>query len=146
MVDLLHLCSANLSNPVTAADLRDIIGTTGDSSRNPQPRARRPWTRLSDEAGADVAARYGAGETTTALAKAFGVAKSTIISILREYNVVVRRQPLTAEQVGEAARLYESDLSLSQAAAELKVNQEAMRVAIIASGTALRPPAQVKST
>ncbi|MBT9605899.1 hypothetical protein [Microbacterium sp.] len=77
---------------------------------------------------------------TTALAQAYGVAKSTILGILRTNSVVVRRQPLTPEQVSEAARLYESGLSLSEAAERLSVNQETMRLAIIAAGTNLRPP------
>lgn len=84
--------------------------------------------------------RYEAGETSTALAQAYGVAKSTILGILRANSVVVRRQPLTAEQVSEAARLYESGLSLSQVAERVKVNQETMRVAILDAGVMLRPP------
>lgn len=84
--------------------------------------------------------RYEAGETTTALAQAYGVAKSTILGILRANSVVVRRQPLTAEQVSEAAGLYESGLSLSQVAKRTGVNQETMRVAILKAGVGLRPP------
>lgn len=74
------------------------------------------------------------------LADEYGVAKSTILRILRESRVVVRRQSLTAEQVSEASQLYESGLSLSQVAEQLQVNQETMRVAIIAAGVMLRPP------
>lgn len=74
------------------------------------------------------------------LADEYGVAKSTILRILRESRVVVRRQSLTAEQVSEASQLYESGLSLSQLAEQLQVNQETMRVAIIAAGVMLRPP------
>lgn len=100
---------------------------------------RRKWTRLSDEARAAVIERYEAGETTTALAQAYGVAKSTILGIVRANSVVLRRQPLTAKQVSEAARLYNSGLSLSQVAERLKVNQETMRVAIMGSGVTIRP-------
>ncbi|MFZ1301666.1 MAG: hypothetical protein WAQ27_03805 [Candidatus Microsaccharimonas sp.] len=87
-----------------------------------------------------MAERYGAGETTTALAQEYGVAKSTIIGILRARNVVMRRQPLTTEQVSEAARLYKSGLSLSQVAERLRINQETMRTAILAAGVVLRAP------
>lgn len=80
------------------------------------------------------------------MANDYGVAKSTIIGILREKNVVVRRQPLTVEQVSEAARLYESGRSLSQVATELDVNQETMRVAIIKAGVILREPTKGKIT
>lgn len=44
---------------------------------------RRKWTKLSDEVRAEAVARYEAGETSTALAEAYGVAKSTILGILR---------------------------------------------------------------
>ncbi|KAB1643906.1 hypothetical protein [Gulosibacter chungangensis] len=106
---------------------------------------RRKWKRLSDEARAQVVARYSAGDTTTVLAKDYDVAKSTIIGILRANNVVVRRQPMTADQVSQAARLYESGLSLSQVAATLDVNQETMRVAIIKAGVVLREPTRAKT-
>ncbi|MGN7970195.1 helix-turn-helix domain-containing protein [Microbacterium sp. 22296] len=99
---------------------------------------------MSDKTRDEVAARYEAGDTTTQLAKEYGVAKSTIIGILRERKVVVRRQPLPSEQVNEAARLYESGLSLSQISAQLSVNQETMRTAIIRAGVALREPTKAK--
>ncbi|PZU43836.1 MAG: hypothetical protein DI566_13620 [Microbacterium sp.] len=69
-----------------------------------------------------------------------GVAKSTILGILRANNIVVRRQPLTASQVSEAVRLYESGLSLSQVSEALTVNQETMRVAISKVGVTVRAP------
>ncbi|TYL51156.1 hypothetical protein [Agromyces mariniharenae] len=106
---------------------------------------KRSWNRLSDESRARVAQRYEAGETTTQLAKDYRVAKSTIIGILRANNVVVRRQPLTPEQVSEAARLYESGLSLSQVAKRMDVNQETMRVAIIEARVTLREPTRAKN-
>lgn len=105
-----------------------------------EPGRRRKWTRLSDEARTAVIARYQDGETSTALADEYGVAKSTILGILRTNNVTVRRQPLTAEQVSESARLYESGLSLSQVAEAMKVNQETMRAAIMKAGIAMRAP------
>lgn len=60
--------------------------------------------------------------------------------VLRTKKVVVRRQPLSAEHVQEAARLYESGLSLSQVASKLHVNQETMRVAIIKAGPLCASP------
>ena len=123
-----------------AAALRRIRRDSADVRTPGETTAtRRKWTRLSDEARTAVIERYEAGETSTALAQAYGVAKSTILGILRANSVVVRRQPLTAEQVGEAARLYNSGLSLSQVADRLKVNQETMRVAIMGSGVTIRP-------
>lgn len=91
-------------------------------------------------AQAEVVQRYTSGEPSTALADHFKVAKSTILRILRENSVVVRRQPLTSKQVATAKRLYESGLSLSAVAEQMSVNQETMRVAIINAGVRLRAP------
>lgn len=102
--------------------------------------------RLSHDLRVEVASLYAAGRTTTQLAKECGVAKSTIIGILCERNVVARRQPVTAEQVGKAEHVCSSGLSLSQVTKRLEVNQETMRVAIIAAGVTLRPPTQAKQS
>lgn len=141
MVGLVYLCSTNSLTGVDTAALRRIRRDSADARTPGETTAtRRKWTRLSDADRAAVIERYEAGGTSTALAEAYGVAKSTILGILRANSVVVRRQPLTAEQVSEAARLYTSGLSLSQVAKRLGVNQETMRVAIIATGATLRPP------
>lgn len=50
-----------------------------------------------------------------------------------------------SEQVADAARLHEVGLSLSQVAKQIDVNQETMRVAIIAAGVVLRPSTQAKT-
>lgn len=140
-VGLVHLCS-NRSTPVTADRIKQILAAAEDG----QPVARtitrtRPWTRLSPAAQSEVVRKYSDDSaSSTALAEEFKVAKSTILRILRGNNVVVRRQPLTGKQVAQAKRLYKSGLSLSEVAEQMSINQETMRVAIIAAGVRLRPP------
>lgn len=46
---------------------------------------------------------------------------------------------MTAEQVSEAARLYDSGLSLSQVSEALGVNRETMQVAGFKAGVKVRP-------
>ena len=139
MVGLITLCSTKSSTPVTAAHLRSYTrDRSQDAPQNPAP--RRKWTRLSSEAKQAILQRYEAGETSTALATEYSVAKSTILNLLRSNNVVVRRQPLTPHQVSDAARLYESGLSLSEVAMKLKINQETMRMAVVKAGVVLREP------
>lgn len=111
-VDIVDLCSNKSTISVTSAEVQRISAAIGDSERKYQPRIKRGWNRLSAEQQATAVARYSSGETSTVLADEYGVAKSTILRILRESRVVVRRQSLTAEQVSEAADLYESGLSL----------------------------------
>jgi transposase-like protein len=137
---MVSLCSEKSATPVTADRIHEILGSIGDSGRNLQPRTKRAWNRLSDLDRTAEATRYAAGETSTALAAEYGVAKSTILRLLRDNKIIVRRQPMRPEQVSEAGRLYESGLSLSQVAEKPKVNQETMRVAIIEAGVELRPP------
>lgn len=59
--------------------------------------------------------------------------------------MVVRRRPITPEQVSEAAQLYEAGLSLSQVARRVEVNQETMRMAILKAGAVLREPTKAKT-
>jgi len=99
----------------------------------------RRWKRLAPSERVLVAERYEAGETSIALAGEYGVAKSAILSILREGNVVVRRQPLTPTEVSQAAALYESGRSLSQVAAQMSLKQDTIRLALKARGVRLRP-------
>ena len=133
-VDLVYLCSTNSETGVTTAAMRRILRDSADAQTpGGTTGTRRKWTRLSDEARVAVVERYEAGETSTALAEAYGVAKSTILGILRANSVVVRRQTMKPEQVCDAVGLYDSGLSLSQVAKRLNVNQETMRVAIIGS-------------
>ncbi|WP_082013805.1 helix-turn-helix domain-containing protein [Microbacterium hominis] len=143
-VDIVYLCSNKSTTSVTAAQIRAISDAGGGSERTFQPRVKRGWNRLNADQHAAVVTRYRNGETSTALAEEYGVAKSTILRILRDKNVMVRRQPLTPEQVSEAAHFYEDGLSLSQVATQLGVNQETMRVAIIKAGVALREPTKAK--
>lgn len=152
IVGLIDLCSSKYPTGVETENLRlirDYLATPVRAGVDPLPDAapnihetrspRRKWKRLSTDVRADVVARYSSGETSTTLAAEYGVAKSTILGILRANNVVVRRQPLTPEQVSEAAQLYQSGLSLSQVAEKMKVNQETMRVAIMKAGVEIRP-------
>lgn len=77
---------------------------------------------------------------STTLAVEFGVAKTTILAILREASVVRRRQSLTPQQVTDASALYESGRSLSQVAAKMSLKQDTIRLVLKAAGVKLRPP------
>ncbi|MBF4561167.1 helix-turn-helix domain-containing protein [Microbacterium sp. VKM Ac-2870] len=145
MVDIVYLCSNKSTASVTAAQIREISSSEGGYERMSRPRVKRGWNRLNADQQAAVVTRYSNGETSTALAEEYGVAKSTILRILREARVVVRRQPMSPEQVSKAAQLYEAGLSLSQVAKHLDVNQETMRTAILKAGAALREPTKAKT-
>jgi DNA invertase Pin-like site-specific DNA recombinase len=78
--------------------------------------------RLKPEILAEIVARYEAGESSTAIATVFHLSKNSVIRLLREADVPIRRQGLTEEQIDEAAALYESGLSLAKIGAHLGVD------------------------
>jgi hypothetical protein len=92
-VDLEYLLSNNSATTVTADKAKQILAAADAGEAPPvvQTSRTRPWTRLSPDAQVEVVRRYSSGETSTALAEDFKVAKSTILRILRENSVVVRR-------------------------------------------------------
>lgn len=140
-VALIYLCSNKYETGVSTTQIREILCSSGDRpASTTAPKPRRKWTRLTLEQRQEVVDRYEAGEHTTTLAKSYGVAKSTIIKVLRDNNVQMRRQAMTPEQTTEAVRLYiDEELSLSQVAERLGVVQETMRLAILEAGVKLRP-------
>jgi transposase-like protein len=141
MVALISLCSNKYETGVSTVQIREILRSFGDrpaSASTPKP--RRKWTRLTPEQRQDVVDRYRAGEHTTTIAKSFDVAKSTIIKVLRDNDVPMRRQAMTPEQVTEGVQLYvDEELSLSHVAERLGVVQETMRLALLDVGVTLRP-------
>ncbi|MDT5220065.1 MAG: hypothetical protein QOF15_2170, partial [Mycobacterium sp.] len=70
--------------------------------------------RLKPGTVAEIVARYEAGEPLTALAGRFGISKTSVIKLLREVDVPIRKQRVIDDQIAEAAQLYESGLSLAK--------------------------------
>ncbi len=110
----------------------------------PEPVVRTPRrvdARLTDDDRASIAEAYRNGIPSTALCRQYQLGKSTVLQILAEAGVPMRRQPLTKEQVDEAARMYETaGLSLSQICAELGIAQSSLQLAFTKRGMVLRPP------
>ena len=73
--NLVVLASAKLNTPVTRG------GSTG---RPPRPVGRR---RVTNRLRAEVVERYEAGESSRAVAAATGLARSTVLSILKQAGV-----------------------------------------------------------
>jgi len=70
--------------------------------------------RLGGEQVDEIIRRYEAGESARSLAAEFGVAPSALIRLLRERNVVVRRQTITSDQEEMMARDYESGMTVAE--------------------------------
>lgn len=94
--------------------------------------------RLSPETIAEIIARYEAGESSPSLATTFSLSKGSIIRLLREADIPIRNQPLTEEQVNEAALMYESGQSLAKIAAHLGVDHTTVRRQLLKYGVRMR--------
>lgn len=72
--------------------------------------SRRVHFRLDDQLVAQLLASYQAGSTGRQLAERYGLARSTIIELLRKHSVAVRHPRVTPEQAVEMLRLCQSGM------------------------------------
>ncbi|MGI8667296.1 MAG: helix-turn-helix domain-containing protein [Jatrophihabitans sp.] len=86
-----------------------------------------------------VVADYEAGLSTTALTRKYGLGKSSVMRLLHEAGVAMRKQPLSDDQAVEAIRLYEAGVSTSRIASMLGLNQSTVWRTLTARGVAMRP-------
>lgn len=85
MVVLTHLCLNVAPTPVRRTEEIEAP----ESSRYVAPPGPRR-TRMTAELQAEVVARYQSGETSREVAEACGIAKSTVLRILKDADVKVR--------------------------------------------------------
>lgn len=88
---------------------------------------------------AQVVADYEAGMSTTALTAKYDLGKSSVLQLLHGAGVVMRKQPLSEDQVAEAIRLYEAGVSTSRIASMLGLNQSTVWRTLTSRGVAMRP-------
>jgi hypothetical protein len=94
--------------------------------------------RLSAEQIADAVRRYEAGESARTLANEFGVAPSALLRLLRERNVVVRKQVVTPDQEQLMARDYESGMTVAELKEKHGISHGAVLRALHRSGATMR--------
>jgi hypothetical protein len=88
----------------------------------------------------DIVHRYDdAGETTAQIAAHYGISKTRVALVLREQDVMIRRQGLTEEQLTEAAELYAAGRSLAWLGARYGVSHTTVAAALRRQGIQLRP-------
>lgn len=141
VVDLIYLCSNNSALHLTPDELRKLAAA--ESVEPAIPAKRRNWTRLNSAVKAEIIAAYKAGESSTSLAKRFGVSKTTILSALQASGTKLRNQPMTEADIAKARQRYEAGHALSELADTMPFSQEAIRKALISVGTKLRPARRV---
>ena len=95
--------------------------------------------RLTNEQRAALVADYETGLPTTELTTRYGLAKGTVLRLLEEAAIPMRRQGLSAEMAEQARLLYESGLSLTAVGEQLSQAPTSVARALRRIGVTLRP-------
>lgn len=146
-VGLITLYSNNSDNTGVT---RERVGSWAELARGGggsgvavKPRVHHIARRLGIGACAEILQRYAAGETALALANEFGVSKAAVLNLLRENNVVMRRQPPTEEQRALLVRGYESGLTIAQLEEKYGIPHGSIGRVLKAEGVQMRPRGNV---
>ena len=126
------------SNPDNVARLERILA--GARRDRPSTRTVRSPRRISDLVGL-----RRDGWEIDVLAKRFGIGRSTVLDHLKRAGVTGRRWPgrtLSADQLEEADRLYETGLNLIAVAEQFDVDRRYLQRALPEAGFPLRRAGQ----
>jgi hypothetical protein len=88
-------------------------------------------------------AEYEAGASTVELQERFGLGKGSVLRLLHEAGVEIRRQPMDDTRLDEIKRLYRSGLTIREVAAELAMPKTTVQDALARSGEPMRPASRV---
>jgi hypothetical protein len=89
-----------------------------------------------------LAAEYEVGASTVELQEKFGLGKGSVLRLLHEAGVKVRRQPVDDERLEEIRRLYQSGLTIREVAAALAMPKTTVQDALARAGQPMRPAAR----
>lgn len=140
LVEVIALCSNNSALPRTPVELRALVasGSSG-GAKIVRPQIHKLGQRLGEERCAEIAQRYEAGETAQVLADEFGVARSSLVSMLRARHVVVRRRALSAQQIGALCSAYETGTTIAALEASTGIPHGSIQRALKSAGVEMRP-------
>ena len=135
------------SNPVYQGERLHQLVELAEQSANmqvnrpaPLPKLRRIDRRLSAEMIAELVQAYRDGVATPELRQRYDLSQGSIIKILHEHGVAMRRQGLTEHDTATAAKLYRSGATLAQIGEQFDVSYSAVRRALVSVGVVMRTP------
>ncbi|WP_369044657.1 hypothetical protein [Sinomonas sp. P10A9] len=124
--------------------LDQIVEAAQALPKTPKPRKRAAKSstklihRLSTHQVAVMTDRYKQGWSSQRIAETYSISKTSVVQLLREAGVTIRRQGLTAEQAREAARLYKDGQSLAWIGQRFVVSPGCVRNSLVAQGVKMR--------
>ena len=95
--------------------------------------------RVGPETVDRLVADYESGVPTTELTGRYGLAKSSVLKLLADRGVVMRRQGLSEAELTKAAQLYEQGLSVLDVGERIGRSSTVVWRALKKHGVALRP-------
>lgn len=137
-----HNSNKSVLLPPPLAELQKLADLQPNSRVSPDCSADVPRTirrRLEPAVIAAIVARYRDGVTTPALCAKYSLSKGGLLKLLRDEGVQLRCQPLTAEQVEQASKMYVGGTSLAAIAVQFDVSYNGVRQALIRAGVERRP-------
>jgi DNA-binding CsgD family transcriptional regulator len=109
-------------------------GVTEAKSRTPKQVHRR----LRPTEVGELIASYKNGSTVYELAEQFRIHRETVSALLERQGIPRRGRPLSPAQIEQAAKLYDSGLSLAKVAPQLGCDPGTVRLALLKSGMRMR--------
>lgn len=133
--------SNNSDVTFTPVELRKLAesSATREVDRAPiEYRAHQLSNRLSAEQVDEIIQRYSSGESARSLANKLDVAPSALIRLLRERNIVVRRQVVTEEIEQAMVQGYEVGTTMVELEAKYGFSHGAVLRALHRAGVEMR--------
>ncbi|HET6924406.1 MAG TPA: helix-turn-helix domain-containing protein [Candidatus Saccharimonadales bacterium] len=115
----------------------DIPVLTPRPRRTPRVHAVR--RRLQPDVIDQLVADYQAGIDTTELTTRYRLGKGTVLKLLREAGVIMRRQGLSPAEIDEAVELYAAGWSLARIGERFGRAHTVIRKALLDRGIAMHP-------
>lgn len=100
---------------------------------------RRVDVRLGKQRLGQLLADYEAGTETAELQRRYGLSRGSVRKLLTDAGVAPHRRPLSDDEVGACARLYEGGMTIREVAAELGVPKTTVQNALRRFGAVMRP-------
>lgn len=103
------------------------------------PRVHAIERRLEASVVEKLVQDYEAGVPTTQLTKKYDIGKGTVLKLLRDHDVRVRRQGLSPAEIAEAIDLYTAGWSFAKIEAKFGHAHTLIREALLVAGVTMRP-------
>jgi hypothetical protein len=103
-----------------------------------RPRVHDVRRRLNRETITQLVADYEAGQSTPTLVKRYGLAKGTVLKLLKEHGITMRHQQMTEAEIIETIDLYQQGWSLARIGQHFGRNPSIIQGVLKRAGVARR--------